>query len=122
MSALRKLTKQWPPIIGARKKVKIGPELFKCPLCNTIVYAGKRSIDSIKITYPEAISGRMDVDHIKPVIPIEDSGKDKDWNTIINNLFCDEDNVQCICSTCHKEKSNLERIGRSKARKINSKK
>lgn len=121
MSALRKLTKQWPPILRAKRKTKIGPELHQCPLCSQIIYTGKRSIEAIQVDFPEAIAGRMDVDHIDPVIAVEDSGKDKDWNKIIFRMFCEESNVQSICSTCHKEKSSAERGDRAKARRENAK-
>lgn len=113
------MTKQWPPILKAKRSTKIGPELYKCPLCSSIIYSGKRSIDTIRVDYPEAIIGRMDVDHIEPVIPIEDSGKSKDWNKVISRMFCSEDNVQSICSTCHKQKSLSERGDRAKARREN---
>ncbi len=116
------MTKQWPPILKAKRKTKIGPELHQCPLCQQIIYTGKRSIESIQVDYPDAIAGRMDVDHIDPVIPVEDSGKDKDWNKIIIRMFCEEDNVQSICSSCHKIKSLAERGDRAKARKENCKK
>jgi hypothetical protein len=68
--------------------------------------------------YPEAIAGRMDVDHIDPVIAIEESGKRKDWNKVITRLFCSEENVQCICWICHKSKTLAERSERGKAKKI----
>jgi hypothetical protein len=115
------LTKQWPPIIEARKKTKIGPELHQCPLCNQIIYTGKRSLDAIKLKYPDAIAGRMDVDHIVPVIAIEDSGKSKDWNKVVDRLFCDASNVQSICWLCHKSKSLAERGDRTIARRENKK-
>jgi hypothetical protein len=119
MSALRKLTKQWPPILAAKRKTKIGPELHKCPLCQQIIYTGKRSIEVIQVDYPEAIAGRMDVDHIKPVIAVEDSGKQKDWNKVIERMFCPEDNLQSCCWLCHAIKSAEERGERAKARKEN---
>ncbi len=92
-----------------KKKTRIGPELHICPLCNQTIYTGKRSIDSIKIEFPDAIEGKMEVDHIDPIIAIEDSGKDKDWNRLINRMFCEEDNLQNICSICHKLKTALEK-------------
>lgn len=115
------MTKQWPPIVQAAKKTKIGPELHKCPLCFKIVYTGKRSIDVIKQDYPEAVAGRMDKDHIIPVIDPADSGKEKDWNKIIMRMFCKEDNVQNICQWCHKDKTNMEKSQRAKVRKENVK-
>lgn len=90
-------------------------------MCSQIIYTGKRSIEAIQVDFPEAIAGRMDVDHIDPVIAVEDSGKDKDWNKIIFRMFCEESNVQSICSTCHKEKSSAERGDRAKARRENAK-
>lgn len=106
----------------AKRKTKIGPELHKCPLCKQIIYTGKRSIEAIKVDYPDAIAGRMDTDHIEPVIAVEDSGKEKDWNKIIERMFCAENNVQNICWICHKSKTLAERGDRTKARKENCKK
>jgi len=121
MSALRKLARQWPPILQAKKKTRIGPELHKCPLCTQIIYTGKRSIEAIQVDYPDAIAGRMDIDHINPVVPVESSGKKKDWNDIISRLYCNESNLQSICMFCHKTKSLAERVDRAKARKENKK-
>lgn len=83
------------------------------------MYTGKRSIDLIQVTHPTAELGRMDTDHINPVMDIEDSGKEKDWNKIIKRMFCEEDNVQNICSICHAEKTKKERELRSLKRKGN---
>jgi hypothetical protein len=90
-------------------------------LCEQIIYTGKRSIEYIQIEHPSAIAGKMDVDHIDPVVPVEDSGKDKDWNKVISRLFCDEDNVQSICWLCHKSKSLSESGDRALARRENKK-
>ena len=109
LSALRKLTKQWPPILNAKKKTKIGPELHKCPLCKQMIYTGKKSIEVIKQKYPDAIAGRMDADHISPIVPIEDTNKKRDWNVIIERMFCEEGNIQNICFLCHKLKTASER-------------
>lgn len=95
--------------------------MHQCPLCNQIIYTGKRSIDVIQVEYPDAIAGRMDVDHRTPVIAVEDSGKEKDWNKIIDRMFCEEENLQSICWLCHKSKSLAERGDRAKARKENKK-
>jgi 5-methylcytosine-specific restriction endonuclease McrA len=120
VSALRKLTKQWPPILQSKKKAKIGPELYQCPKCNDTIYTGARSIDVIQLQYPTARVGKMDVDHIEPIMAVEDSGKEKDWNKVIQRMFCAEENLQTICSRCHKFKSNEEKKERAKARKLNN--
>ena len=71
----------------------------------------------MRTQYPDAIAGRMDIDHINPVIPVESSGKKKDWNEIIDRLFCSADNLQSICMLCHKIKSMAERSERAVVRK-----
>jgi hypothetical protein len=75
----------------------------------------------IQIDHPTVIAGRMDVDHIQSVVAIEDSGKDKDWNKIIDRMFCEEENLQSICSKCHLEKTKKERTERALARKNGTK-
>ncbi len=55
-------------------------------------------------------SGDIAVDHIVPVISVEE-GK-LDWNTFIERLFCDKNNLQRICSSCHDVKTQKERIER----------
>lgn len=90
-------------------------------MCEQLVYTGKRAIEMIQIDHPTVIAGRMDVDHIQSVVAVEDSGKDKNWNKIIDRMFCEEENLQSICWICHKSKSLEERGDRAKARKENKK-
>lgn len=55
-------------------------------------------------------SSKMAVDHIVPVISIDDGFQD--WNEFINRLWCDKSNLQRICSICHDIKTHKERISR----------
>lgn len=55
-------------------------------------------------------STRCAVDHISPVIAVEDGFVD--WNNFVSRLFCGADNLQVICDTCHNQKTNAERIAR----------
>jgi hypothetical protein len=71
------------------------------------------------VDYPTAIAGKMDVDHISPIVPVEDSGKPKDWNKIIERMFCAESNLQSICWICHTLKSSGEKGERAIARRAN---
>lgn len=66
---------------------------YQCNLCNEWV-------GSTKIA----------VDHIEPVISVDEGFID--FNTFIERLFCDADNLQPICETCHRLKTNAERIAR----------
>ena len=44
----------------------------------------------------------VQVDHKIPM------GKGKTWDEFINELFCEEDNLQVLCLVCHKAKSKEE--------------
>lgn len=66
---------------------------YKCNVCNT--YVG---------------STHIAVDHITPVISVSEGFID--FNTFIERLFCDVNNLQVICDPCHNLKTNSERISR----------
>lgn len=51
-------------------------------------------------------SKEVQVDHKSPVVGV---GGFKDWDTYIDRLYCEADNLQVLCLTCHKEKTKLER-------------
>lgn len=51
------------------------------------------------------------VDHIEPVISIEDGFNG--WDTYIDRLFCDPDGLQGICKICHDVKTETEKALRA---------
>ena len=59
--------------------------------------------------------GKVVVDHINPVIPIEGfPNKTWDWNIYIERMFCDTNNLQVLCKECHDGKTKLEKQMRKK--------
>lgn len=48
------------------------------------------------------------VDHINPVIKIEETAYELEPDTIIDRVWCEENNLQPICQKCHKIKSASE--------------
>lgn len=106
MSVLRSGTRRWPPkwavleTSKTEKKVnsKTGriAQHYKCASCSN-----------------EFTSKDIEVDHIKPVVP--ETGF-VSWDDVIKNLFCGEDNLQVLCTSCHKKKSKEE----TKLRKNNN--
>lgn len=56
----------------------------------------------------------VQVDHRVPI------GNDLTWDEFISRLFCEKENLQCLCIPCHKEKTlkenNENRQRRSSAR------
>jgi hypothetical protein len=118
---LRKLARQWKPIQNVKRRAKIGPELYKCEGCGQVVYSGDRSIDVIKVDYPEAIADKIEVDHIDPVMPLDNDASKRDWNVIVLRMFCAEDNLQALCkSGCHLSKTTMEKAERAKWKKLRS--
>lgn len=59
----------------------------------------------------------MQVDHKDPIVPTDTLSKDMSWDVIIGRVFCSADNLQVLCSTCHKIKSKDENMERKEERK-----
>lgn len=78
---------------------------YKCVLCGTLCKA------QISKTHP-----RMHVDHIEPVVPVDRSYEDLTWDEFIARVFCNSDNLQVLCDTCHTDKTSQERTERAKLR------
>ena len=55
-------------------------------------------------------STKVSVDHVVPVVSVTDGFVD--FNTFIERLFCQADNLQVICDDCHNSKTQKERISR----------
>lgn len=96
---LRRASRWWKPISETIKKAKVSRGHYLCNGCgqvvtNSIVVDGKR----VKNIF---------CDHKDPVVdPLTGfSG----WDDFINNLFCEEQNLQLLCKACHDEKSREER-------------
>lgn len=98
MSVLRAGTSRWPPkwavLEAAKTEKRINEKSgrlaqhYRCAACQD-----------------EFTSKDIEVDHIKPVVP--ETGFES-WDSVITNMFCDEDNLQVLCKPCHKAKSKLE--------------
>lgn len=118
-AAINKLRRQWPPIIAVKKAARVGPELFRCSGCNMLIYAGARDISYIQIHHPEAVEGKIAVDHIEPVQPVD--GRELTFDEYIGRVFCEKDNLQVICGVCHTLKTSYEAGERAGFRKKNRK-
>jgi 5-methylcytosine-specific restriction endonuclease McrA len=99
MAGLRRLTYKYPPRTETLRAARIERGLYKCQNC--------------KLVFKKKL---INVDHIEPVIPaggfpLTEDGKD-DWTTIIERLFCSQDNMQCLCVPCHKSKTLVNTLER----------
>lgn len=105
---LRGISRRWPPKYqclnsayeGKRTNVRTGriAKHYKCAACAELFPASE-----------------VQVDHINPVIdPVEGFTS---WDDVINNMFCEAENLQVLCTTCHKIKTAGERQRKSNASK-----
>ena len=110
ISVLRTGARRWPPKFECLQDAFTGQKLnpksgrmakhYRCASCQQ-----------------EFTSKDVEVDHISPVVDPTDGFID--WNTFISRLYCTKDNLQVLCTTCHKRKTKLER---SKSTKRKTKK
>lgn len=86
---LRRLHSKWGPRKITYVAARVERGKYKCAHCGGIF--GPKFID---------------LDHIKPVISVQDGFID--WNTYIDRLFVSKDGYQVLCKTCHKQKTHVE--------------
>lgn len=111
IKVLRQEFLYYPERKDAINKAKVAPATFKCSLCSSIIYTGKKDLDKANIldTYPNAKIGKINVDHIDPVIPLNGfTNKVWDWNEFIDRMFCSSDKLQVLCIECHDNKTDEE--------------
>lgn len=111
-SVLRSGSRKWPPKFEALNAAKRGKQVnvktgwlaehYECAECH------KR--------FP---AKDIQVDHVVPVVPVTGF---ETWDNVIENLFCEADNLQVLCKPCHKLKSQKERQERSSYNKNKAKK
>ncbi len=46
--------------------------------------------------------GKIKVDHVEPVVPLDTLRRDMSWDEIVNRMFdCPDENLQALCDVCH---------------------
>lgn len=97
--ALRHISRWWPYKAQALRLAKVSPGMYKCNSCK----------ENFK-------QKEVQVDHKRPIIPVKDGFTT--WDSFIENLFCDINNLQILCYLCHKTKTDIEVQLRKKYKKI----
>lgn len=98
---LRGGTRKWGPMHDCLSKARISRGLYRCDGCGSEVPATTTVEGSRKRTK------NIIVDHIKPVI--DPAVGFTTWDSFIEGLFCEMNNLQALCLQCHTEKTNEER-------------
>ena len=106
-SALRSKSRFWKPLSDTLKEAKVARGLYLCNVC-------KQEVPVSHVVNGKRRKNIM-VDHVNPVVDPKTGFVD--WNQFIENLFCETDNLQAICSDCHDVKTKTERASRPNNKK-----
>jgi 5-methylcytosine-specific restriction endonuclease McrA len=94
---LRSATRKWAPISDCLKDARVERGLYLCSECKehvpTTVKNGARRTKNVL------------VDHIEPIVPVTGWVS---WDSCIERMFCEVDNLQLLCKACHDIKSKEE--------------
>jgi Zn finger protein HypA/HybF involved in hydrogenase expression len=58
---------------------------------------------------------KINVDHIIPAGSLQSAG---DLPGFVERLFCEKDNLQVLCSSCHDKKTKIEKDGKKHRGKV----
>lgn len=107
---LRSATRKWAPIQHCKRQAKVGYGEYKCEHCGEVVPPTIFDTDKGKRV------NNIFVDHIIPIIDPEVGWVS--WDETVERMFCELDNLQLLCGSCHKIKSqeeiNLAKLRRAK--------
>ena len=104
-STLRGGLRRWPPKWECLKESSIGKQVNE----KSGRLAEHYTCASCKKAFP---AKDVQIDHIEPVVdPIEGFIS---WDRFIERLYCPRENLQTLCTSCHKEKTKEEKQRRTK--------
>ena len=98
---LRRATQKWAPIQECKKKARTRRGLYHCAGCGEEVPA------SVKEEGSRRRSNNIHVDHIEPIIDPKVGWTT--WDDCIERMFCELDNLQVLCTACHKVVTDEEK-------------
>lgn len=97
---LRRATQKWKPIQDCLKEARVERGIYHCNGCHEEVPATIKDDKNKRVK-------NVFVDHIRPVI--DPNIGFTTYDDFINGLFCERDNLQLLCKTCHDIKSQEEK-------------
>ena len=99
-SALRSASMRWPPKYSCLKAAATEKRVNQ----KTGRLAQHFQCNSCKLEFPQK---EVSVDHIIPLInPVVGFTT---WDELINNMFCEVENLQVLCKDCHQIKTTKEK-------------
>ena len=114
-NTLRQATRKWGPIQECLRLARTRRGFYRCAEC----------LEEVPATIMHTqVNGKIKrvknaiVDHIVPLIDPEVGFTT--WDDVIANMFCELDNLQCVCHSCHQVKC-AEETAISSARRAKEK-
>jgi 5-methylcytosine-specific restriction endonuclease McrA len=98
-NTLRGASRKWGPIAEALKNARVKRGFYTCASCKEIV--------PYKVRVNGKLKKNIHVDHIVPIVNPETGFIS--WDDYIERMFCEIDNLQILCTDCHKLKCDEER-------------
>lgn len=108
---LRRITTRWGPIQDTLREARTRRGFYICDGCKEEVPASTRDENGKRVK-------NIIVDHVEPIID-PDIGW-VSWDSLIQRMFCEQDNLKALCYDCHKIKTDDEKA-RAKARRLREK-
>lgn len=105
---------------GALRRVFSRSELRRQVIEAALVEHSDPSRPRVKKWCTCAICGKPEAksycvaDHISPVVPVHTTFEQMSLDEVVNRLWCDINNLQCVDERCHNEKTKEERKARKK--------
>lgn len=96
---LRRVSQKWPPIGDCLRAARVNRGEYLCAGCGNVVPATTK-VDGKRVK-------NVHVDHINPVINPAIGWES--FDSFINGLFCEPENLQVLCDACHTTKTNNEK-------------
>lgn len=96
---LRRVSQKWAPIQTTLSKARVERGFYLCAGCKEIVPATTK-VDGKRVK-------NVHVDHIEPVI--DPAIGWQGWDSLVERMFVEEDNLQLLCDACHKVKTDNEK-------------
>ena len=98
---LRAATIKWKPIQDSKKAANIRRGVYLCSCCDEEITATVVDVNKRKRV------NNVIVDHKEPII--DPSVGWVSWDSLIDRMFCNSDNLAVVCRECHDKKTNEER-------------
>jgi 5-methylcytosine-specific restriction endonuclease McrA len=95
---------------GLRQKSRFWKPITQCKMSNRRVYKGPLKRQKFEYQCAECLQWfpdkKVNVDHITPAGTLRCAN---DLPGFVERLFCEIDNLQILCSTCHNQKTQSEK-------------